>query len=194
MPIRDAWRRVRHKKDPASSGEVGNEPLTATGSPGATQVPANPSGLKTSGTEPSSFLTKTFPWRSAHNVKDHVADAQATPKQQQQQEKKKRQWLKPTTKRPVHPSEEPLDETALRHQELLANFQMNFGRAARSAGAHGSRRKSSIGGWSWRSSMSGISPGTSRNPSFAVGAGDDGETTTATGKLTGSSATLIIRA
>jgi len=69
-----------------------------------------------------------------------------TPKKQKQQ---------PTIQKAPQPWERPLSETNLRHQELLNAFTMNFG-----------RRKTSAGG---RTSVSGVSPGNSRQASVDAG-------------------------
>ncbi|KAG8166163.1 hypothetical protein KVR01_004715 [Diaporthe batatas] len=61
----------------------------------------------------------------------------------------------------VHPSERPLTEQNLRHQEMLGTFTMKFGRS----------RRFSRGG---RSSFSGISPRCSIDSSAGTGAGVGG--------------------
>ncbi|KAL1870528.1 hypothetical protein VTK73DRAFT_2602 [Phialemonium thermophilum] len=75
-----------------------------------------------------------------------------TSDQRQQQQKEPKDGRQQQQQRRRHPSERPLTEMNLRHQEMLSHFKMEFGRG---------RRRPSLGG---RSSFSGISPRTSWRP------------------------------
>ncbi|PSR75468.1 hypothetical protein BD289DRAFT_447669 [Coniella lustricola] len=64
----------------------------------------------------------------------------------------------------LHPSERPLTEQNIRHQEMLGTYRLNFGRTGSMSR---SRRRLSRG--TVRSSFSGVSPGNSRPGSVDYG-------------------------
>jgi hypothetical protein len=106
---------------------VAATPATPLASP-VTELATNPLSPQTTAASnnagaplakaPTSRLAKTLTWGSKR------ADKAEQPKKPK----------KPTPGKPLHPSERPLTEGNLRHQELLSAFSMNFGRRRASQG------------------------------------------------------------
>lgn len=149
MALKDRWSRML-RKSVSSTSSSGPSDATGLSNDESEIQPA----LTTAATapnpppqRPSGRLAKTFSWRSANgkDTSEAPAEAPAPPKAKS----------KPKQKQRMHPSERPLTETNLRHQELLSTFTMSFG-----------RRRMSQGG---RTSFSGISPGNSRQTSLDSG-------------------------
>ncbi|KAI3397681.1 hypothetical protein diail_10450 [Diaporthe ilicicola] len=181
MAIRETWNRmVRKSFSSSSSGARSDDghdtPTAATA--GTSPTPSVPAPLSKSSTRLGG-LSKISSWRShasrnSHNTsggsssggKEHSGDSssrKASPKRNSPP----KSILKKSGggggggfgsgfPRRVHPSERPLTEQNLRHQEMLGTFTMKFGRS----------RRYSRGG---RSSFSGISPRCSVDSTAAGG-------------------------
>jgi len=117
--------------------------VSSTSSSGGDGVNSTSNDEGDSLSKPPSRLAKTLTWRSANKT------AASPTNQTSPTNKKKKAKEKP------HPGERPLTEANMRHQELLSAFTMNFGRT-----------RTSVGG---RTSVSGISPGNSRQASVDAG-------------------------
>lgn len=139
MAIKDLFSR-KSVSSSSSGGQTEATTTTTNTSDDAGQEPVSPTAQR-----PSNRLAKTWSWRSNRAFKE---------------EKKPKPKPKPQKQR-LHPSERPLTEMNLRHQEILSSFTFNFG-----------RRKGSNGGR--RSFASGISPGNSRQGSLDQSAGSPG--------------------
>lgn len=141
MAIKDLF--TRKSVSSSSSGGHTEATMTTTTSTsddgGGQDAPSSPTAQR-----PSNRLAKTWSWRSNKAFKEEKKPKpQAKPKARKQQQPPQR----------VHPSERPLTEGNLRHQEMLSSFTFSFG----------SRRKGSNAG---RTSFSGVSPGNSRHASW----------------------------
>lgn len=135
MPIKDRWNRMVRKSVSSSSSSTAGRTEQATSNSSSA---ADDKDIKSSGR-----LAKTLTFRSSHKEPDSNTFDIKT---------KKKKKAKPATPAPPrHPSERPLTEANLQHQEILGAFSMKFG-----------RRKASGAG---RTSFSGISPGNSRQAS-----------------------------
>ncbi|KAH8890802.1 hypothetical protein GQ53DRAFT_824058 [Thozetella sp. PMI_491] len=137
------WNRIISRKSVSSSSSAGENisvpttpvtpaPPALASSSQSSDTPASPSSSPRS-TKSAGRLAKTLSWR---------------PKPAKEQQRPESIY--------VHPTERPLTEANLRHQELFSAFTFKFG-----------RRKTSAGG---RTNHSNISPGNSRPGSFDAGA------------------------
>ena len=167
MAIRDTWHRmVRKSFSSSSSGARSDDgddaPTAATA--GTSPIPSVP--LSKTSSRLTGNLSKITSWRSnnshrhhhatsssSNEAKEHHSGDSSSRKASPKRDSPPKSILKKSggfggssafPKR-MHPSERPLTEQNLRHQEMLGTFTMKFGRSRRfSRGA--------------RSSFSGISP------------------------------------
>lgn len=184
MAIRETWHRmVRKSFSSSSSGarsDDGDDTAAATtGTTGTSPTPSVP--LAKSPSRPGRF-SKMASWRSTTNHHSSNSSNEAkenggsgdssSRKASPKRDSPPKSILKKSGgggfgggfPRRLHPSERPLTEQNLRHQEMLGTFTMKFGRSRRfSRGA--------------RSSFSGISPRCSVDSSAGgPGWGDDADT------------------
>ncbi|KAL1877436.1 hypothetical protein Daus18300_002422 [Diaporthe australafricana] len=179
MAIRETWNRmVRKSFSSSSSGarsDDGQDTPTA-GTAGTSPMPSTPAPLSKSSSRLGG-LSKMASWRS-HNSHNHSGGSDGSnnggkeggDSSSRKASPKRNSPPKSILKRSggggggfgsgfprrVHPSERPLTEQNLRHQEMLGTFTMKFGRSRRfSRGA--------------RSSFSGISPRCSVDSTAAGG-------------------------
>ena len=141
MAIKDRWNRFLSDKSVSSSASSSTEdhqatlalPIASTPNtairPRSRTSPSSREDDKPS--KQSSLLSKTFPWRSSGDAfrsfrppggkskKSRDGDSAKTTKASSSS--------RPTQRR-MHPSERPLTEINLRHQEMLSAFTFKFGR------------------------------------------------------------------
>lgn len=153
MALKDRWSRMLRKSVSSTSSGGQNDTAGSSNDEGDLHQSVTAPTTASSPKRSTGRLAKTWSWRSAvagttsaGDTGSSGAPVAATPKPPKKQSKQR-----------VHPSERPLTETNLRHQEMLSTFTMSFGRRA---------RRPSQGG---RSSFSGISPGNSRRGSMDSG-------------------------
>jgi len=104
MAIRESIRRALRRSDLSDSSQSeATSPVNSTTSTSKTSVSSKSSGSR---------LTRTWTWGS---------------NKEQIQQAKERKPKNKTKRRIVHPSERPLTEQNLRHQEMLSQFTWTFG-------------------------------------------------------------------
>ncbi|KAH6888702.1 hypothetical protein B0T10DRAFT_59916 [Thelonectria olida] len=105
MAIRESIRRALRRSDMSDSSQSeATSPVNSTTSTSKTSISSKSSGSR---------LTRTWTWGSN--------------KEQIQQAKEQRKSKSKPKRRIVHPSERPLTEQNLRHQEMLSQFTWTFG-------------------------------------------------------------------
>lgn len=183
MAIRETWHRMVRKSFSSSSSTARSDDGEETTAPAVTTAGTSPTPsvpLSKTSSRLTGNLSKITSWRSnaSHNrhgnsdssngeAKEHGGGGSSSRKGSPKRDSPPKSILKKSGgnggfgggfPRRVHPSERPLTEQNLRHQEMLGTFTMKFGRSRRfSRGA--------------RSSFSGISPRCSVDSSAGVGPG-----------------------
>lgn len=191
MAIRETWHRMVRKSFSSSSSTARSDDGDDTTAPSAATAGTSPTPsapLSKTSSRLTGNLSKITSWRSntsrhAHNnsngsndgAKEHHGGGGGEDPPSRKASPKRDSPPKSILKRSggagggggggfprrMHPSERPLTEQNLRHQEMLGTFTMKFGRSRRfSRGA--------------RSSFSGISPRCSVDSSAGGGPGWDG--------------------
>ncbi|KAK3942982.1 hypothetical protein QBC46DRAFT_378628 [Diplogelasinospora grovesii] len=164
MAIRDRWNRMISRKSVSSRSSSGGDTATTlttattAPTPAVTAAPAptiaharTAEDNRGFGSElvkgPSRFLAKIPSWRSKPKSPKLGPYLPMPPGG----DKKK------NNRNTIHPSERPLTQTNIHHQEMLSGFTLKFGRRRESVGA--------------RTTYSNVSPGCSRPGSIDMGGG-----------------------
>ncbi|KAF7545491.1 hypothetical protein G7Z17_g9130 [Cylindrodendrum hubeiense] len=106
MAIRESFRRVLRRSDESDSSSQADSNTINTASSSKTSVSSKSSGSRLT-------RTRTWTWGSNNNKTKEAA--------------KERKSKSKSNKRITHPSEKPLTEQNLRHQEVLSQFTWTFG-------------------------------------------------------------------
>ncbi|KAH7170572.1 hypothetical protein EDB81DRAFT_170582 [Dactylonectria macrodidyma] len=104
MAIRDSVRRVLRLSGESDNSSQADNSLTSTASSSKTSISSKSSGLRP---------TRSWTWGSNNKAKEMAT--------------KERKARSKPAKRYTHPSEKPLTEQNLRHQEMLSQFTWTFG-------------------------------------------------------------------
>ncbi|KAH7162679.1 hypothetical protein B0J13DRAFT_16421 [Dactylonectria estremocensis] len=105
MAIRESFRRALRLSEESDSSSQADNSNTSTSSSSKTSISSKSSGLRP---------TRSWTWGSNNKAKEVAA-------------KERKSRSKPTKRIITHPSEKPLTEQNLRHQEMLSQFTWTFG-------------------------------------------------------------------